>query len=154
MISCYGSIAPVYKICADRALHSLGIVGSHILTIRDATLVAPATNVAPACWPCIPRPIHHDGTSPVTFRRREARVSASDVLQPIDEQLLREIPAGWYRFCSAWSADRPAGRKTPRPHACDPAGRSGAGWVSGRSRCKTYGKDGVSPGGRRGDRSA
>ena len=34
MISCYGSVAPVYKICADRVLHSLGRVGSNILTIR------------------------------------------------------------------------------------------------------------------------
>jgi hypothetical protein len=38
---------------------------------EGATLVAPATRLALACWPDLPRLTHHDGASPVNFCRRE-----------------------------------------------------------------------------------
>src|SRR6185369_13250508 len=41
-----------------------------VLLAEGATLVAPATNVAPVGGPGIPRPTHHDGASPVIFHRR------------------------------------------------------------------------------------
>src|SRR5262249_24998951 len=67
---------------------------------EGATFVASATGVAPDGWPSIPRPAHHSGASPVTFRRRGGAPCCISVsLQSLDKKSLRENTAGWYRFC-------------------------------------------------------
>jgi hypothetical protein len=65
-----------------------------------ATLVAPATRVAPHDELGMPRPAHHDGVSPVISRRRGTASShASCALQPLENKALRASHADWHRDC-------------------------------------------------------
>jgi hypothetical protein len=65
-----------------------------------ATFVAPATEVAPACWPGLTRPTPHRGTLPVTFcRRGAAPFYRAYALQSLAIQVRRGNPSDWHRFC-------------------------------------------------------
>ena len=82
---------------------------------EGATLVAPATGVAPA-GPALPRPTRYGGAAPVTFCRREgSAVRGRFFLQPLENKARRQTRPSGIGFAFSWCRDRTPWAPTRSP---------------------------------------